>query len=317
MGSSLGFACRDEESMYGESTYGDDLGDDGERTVDRSSVINYDIDLDGSRGPLATGGGLGSVAKQWKLDQASGDMSGNSRSTSRRDNASIPAIKEVQNKEKIVSLTRSVPPRRRLQQHRGCNNHKCGRIREPTPGTAWCHKSRRRITMLGPFRASHTIRHHWLRPIDTSATAQRRHRRRSRTMEEVRAMVTVHLRRVSMYTHQALRAQKPLMSAVQPMHDTQDSHDRVNSVTLPCQHLPQHTLRQCRPTHPSKQLSVTSSAHQWHLLICWPILAARRPAPSDHKDLVHQVILLAVHRHRHPRQDLEPPHQVAKLATRS
>lgn len=108
--------AEDEESTYAESTYGGDCDEDveNEHNGDRSSVINYSIDLDPSRGPLASHGGLSSVAKQWKLEQVSSSSSTaslrRSPNPSSSGSASIPAIREVQSKEKVVSLTRSVPP---------------------------------------------------------------------------------------------------------------------------------------------------------------------------------------------------------------
>ncbi|SOV09766.1 uncharacterized protein UDID_07917 [Ustilago sp. UG-2017a] len=103
----------DEESAYAESTYGDIYDDhnDGGLNGDRSSLMNYSIDLDPSRGPLASHGGLSSVAKQWKLDQASSSaLSRCSPNSSSSSSGPAPAIREVQSKEKIVSLTRSAPP---------------------------------------------------------------------------------------------------------------------------------------------------------------------------------------------------------------
>ncbi|SPO31263.1 uncharacterized protein UTRI_05927_B [Ustilago trichophora] len=113
----------DEESAYEESTYGDDQNEDVDG--EHCGAIDYSIDLDPSRVPLASSGGLASVAKQWKLDHASHAPPSGSRSLNRNANpssssaASIPAIREVASKEKVVSLTRSVPPpvnNSRLQQ---------------------------------------------------------------------------------------------------------------------------------------------------------------------------------------------------------
>ncbi|SJX65592.1 uncharacterized protein SRS1_16219 [Sporisorium reilianum f. sp. reilianum] len=115
--------AEDEESLYGESAYGDNYDHDPDG--DRSNAADAHIDLDPSRGPLRSNLGLDSVAKQWKLDHAPHLASTGTKSSRQntRSNtwaaSSIPAIREVASKEKIVSLTRSVPPpttTSRLQQ---------------------------------------------------------------------------------------------------------------------------------------------------------------------------------------------------------
>lgn len=116
----------DEESTYGESTYGDGVDDDndGDRSGARPDLMDYSIDLDPSHGPSSSRGGLASVAKQWKLGHASEDALGDSRAlghganTVAFDSGSVPALREVTNKEKIVSLTRSVPPPTTSNLHR-------------------------------------------------------------------------------------------------------------------------------------------------------------------------------------------------------
>lgn len=106
--------AEDEESLYGESAYGDNY--DHDQDGERSHAIDATIDLDPSRGPLSSNLGLDSVARQWKLDHAPHLASAGSKPPGQntRSNptatSSIPAIREVASKEKIVSLTRSVPP---------------------------------------------------------------------------------------------------------------------------------------------------------------------------------------------------------------
>ncbi|CDW98514.1 hypothetical protein [Sporisorium scitamineum] len=113
--------AEDEESLYAESAYGDEYEQDSER----SNALDAHIDLDPTGGPLTSNRGLDSVTRQWKLDHAphlasagSHSLNQNTRSNSSAT-SSIPAIREVASKEKIVSLTRSVPPpttTSRLQQ---------------------------------------------------------------------------------------------------------------------------------------------------------------------------------------------------------
>lgn len=87
----------DEESAYEESAYGDDP---------EENLKSYSLDLDPSSGPLASGGGLSSVAQRWKLNHGTRDQ----RTTGGSMTVSTPAIREVTDKEHVVSLTRSVPP---------------------------------------------------------------------------------------------------------------------------------------------------------------------------------------------------------------
>ncbi|SNX86648.1 uncharacterized protein MEPE_05357 [Melanopsichium pennsylvanicum] len=93
--------AHDEESAYEDSAYGDDLDEDEVR----SGIVDYSIELDPTRGPMASGS-LASVAKQWRLEHA--PQSGSS-TLGRSSDANQPAMRQVANKEKIVSLTRSVP----------------------------------------------------------------------------------------------------------------------------------------------------------------------------------------------------------------
>lgn len=97
----------DEESAYEESSYGDDL--DSHLDDELSGVIHGSIDLDPSKGPLLSSRGLDSVTQQWKRSHASHSTSRGS-STNASSVSSRPAIRQVESKEKIVSLTRSVPP---------------------------------------------------------------------------------------------------------------------------------------------------------------------------------------------------------------
>ncbi|TKY88188.1 hypothetical protein EX895_002898 [Sporisorium graminicola] len=115
--------AEDEESLYGESAYGDEY--DPDQNGDSSNAIDAHIDLDPTRGPFSSNLGLDTVARQWKLDHAPHLASAGYKAQTRntRSNvsaaASIPAIREVASQEKIVSLTRSVPPATtmsRLQQ---------------------------------------------------------------------------------------------------------------------------------------------------------------------------------------------------------
>ncbi|GAC75574.1 hypothetical protein PANT_16d00046 [Moesziomyces antarcticus T-34] len=110
----------DEESAYEESVYGDELDDNAGPGSSHlpSRVAAYDIQLDPDQGPFASSGGLSSVAQQWKLNHAARDPSRSAGGTMRGMHASsTPAIREMPSKEKVVSLTRSIPPPRLLDQN--------------------------------------------------------------------------------------------------------------------------------------------------------------------------------------------------------
>ena len=104
----------DEESLDGQSAYGDEY--DQDRDNAHIDAINATIDLDPSHGPLSSARGLDSVTRQWKL-QHTPHLASQASQSPRRDTrtdvslaSSIPAIRQVASKAKTVSLTRSVPP---------------------------------------------------------------------------------------------------------------------------------------------------------------------------------------------------------------
>ncbi|PWY99369.1 hypothetical protein BCV70DRAFT_191320 [Testicularia cyperi] len=106
----------DEESAYEESAYGDiDDGEDEQGySRNRDSLLQKEVLIDGPGGAYSRTGGLNSIAAQWKAHhttQYSETTSSASAYASRvrQNEPDVPAIQDVQSKEKIVNLTRSVP----------------------------------------------------------------------------------------------------------------------------------------------------------------------------------------------------------------
>ncbi|EST08343.2 Sel1-like protein [Kalmanozyma brasiliensis GHG001] len=104
----------DEESAYSESAYGDH--EDDIEDQEQMATVNGSIDVEPSRGPLSTISGLDTLAKQWKLDQATRhgraapkSFDRNISSTSSAD-PSQTVVRHMASKEKIANLTRSIPP---------------------------------------------------------------------------------------------------------------------------------------------------------------------------------------------------------------